>query len=211
MITNHKNNLKMKKTTLLLATMQLSGFAFAQTGINTLTPKASLDVVAKNTDGSTPEGIIPPRLTGNQIASADMVYGTDQIGAMVYATAAASPATTKTANITSEGHYYFSGSVWKPMSGNIATLTTITTPYTILNTDEIILANFAAAGSVTLPANPQIGKKYTIIRTGSQTVTVNGGGNNINNSPTYGGMIRRYQFVSVLFDGTIWIIVNVGG
>ncbi|WP_449399118.1 hypothetical protein [Chryseobacterium wanjuense] len=51
---------------------------FSQVGVGTATPKATLDVVAKKTDGTTSEGIIAPRMTGDQIKSANSKYGSDQ-------------------------------------------------------------------------------------------------------------------------------------
>ena len=102
----------------LIATIALmvSSTTFAQVGINNNDPKATLDVTAKTTDGSKPEGIIAPRLTGAQIQLADTKYGTDQTGTLVYATSAVptTPApTSKFSNITGPGYYYFDGSVWQ--------------------------------------------------------------------------------------------------
>jgi len=72
-----------------------------------------LDITAKNTDGSTPEGVIAPRLTGDQIKAADTQYGSNQTGTLVYATAAVSSSTAKTANINAAGYYYFDGTIWQ--------------------------------------------------------------------------------------------------
>lgn len=104
------------KTTLkiVLATV-LSNYAYAQIGINTANPVASLDVVAKRTDGSTAEGILPPRLTGDQIRMGDDRYTTLQTGVIVFATAAVSTSSMKTINITAPGLYYFDGVSWQKM------------------------------------------------------------------------------------------------
>ncbi|MDR6131281.1 hypothetical protein [Chryseobacterium sp. SORGH_AS_1175] len=40
-------------------------------------------MTTKTTDGSKPEGMIAPRLTGDQIKSADASYGTDQKGKLI--------------------------------------------------------------------------------------------------------------------------------
>ncbi|SEM76980.1 hypothetical protein SAMN05421856_106205 [Chryseobacterium taichungense] len=89
----------------------------AQVGVNTTTPKATLDVTARTTNGSRPEGFIAPRLTGDQIKAADAQYETAQTGTIAYATSAATmPRTTKTAGITAPGYYYFDGAVWKSLS-----------------------------------------------------------------------------------------------
>ena len=96
----------------------LSSIAYGQVGINNTDPKATLDVTAKTNDGSKAEGIIAPRLTGDQIKAADTQYTSAQTGAIVYATAAVGTSTTKTANITDAGYYYFDGSVWQKMTGS---------------------------------------------------------------------------------------------
>ncbi|MFV0531288.1 MAG: hypothetical protein ACK5MD_07590 [Flavobacteriales bacterium] len=101
-----------KKSVLTFAVLMQSILAFGQVGVNTQAPKATLDVVAKKTDGTTAEGVIAPRLTGDQIKAADAQYGVAQEGTLVYATVAVNNATTKTVNITKEGYYYFDGSVW---------------------------------------------------------------------------------------------------
>lgn len=95
----------------------------AQVGINTTNPKATLDVAPKNTDGTTAEGVIAPRLTGNQLTAADSRYTSAHSGVIVYATSAPSVSTTKTANITAPGYYYFDGSIWRGMGAQSTTTT----------------------------------------------------------------------------------------
>lgn len=109
----------MKKTILLICTLGTK-FLFSQVGINTESPNATLDIVAKTTDGSRPEGILIPRLTGDQIKSADNQYTNPQRGMLIYAIAPVTSASTKTINIISAGYYYFDGTIWqKVMSQNI--------------------------------------------------------------------------------------------
>lgn len=105
----------MKKILYSVVLWLVCTIASAQTGINTTDPKATLDVVAKTTDGSSPEGILVPRLTGDQIQSADAVYGTDQVGTLVYATEAVTLPSVKTVNITAAGYYFFDGIIWQKM------------------------------------------------------------------------------------------------
>ncbi|UPQ74503.1 MULTISPECIES: hypothetical protein [Chryseobacterium] len=108
--------------------MILAGFLFslsicAQVGINNTSPQATLDITAKATDGSSPQGIIAPRLTGDQIQAGDGQYKAAQTGAIIYATAAVTTPSAKTANISSQGYYYFDGSVWQKIgvdASNIA-------------------------------------------------------------------------------------------
>jgi hypothetical protein len=97
------------------AVLLFSMTAFAQVGINNTSPKATLDITPKTTDGSKPEGLLIPQLDGNSLKTA--AYGTAQKGVIVYAKSAASPTDTKTVNVTTEGYYYFDGSAWQKMNG----------------------------------------------------------------------------------------------
>lgn len=110
----------MKKQSLLwMAGILLPAISYSQVGINTTSPSATLDVVAKHSDGSAPEGILVPRLTGDALfaASGSSQYGTDQQGAIVYVTEAVSDGndTGQTINVNAPGHYYFDAAeeVWK--------------------------------------------------------------------------------------------------
>lgn len=105
-------------TTMFLLSFNLF---FSQVGINTPDPKASLDISAKTTDGSQPEGIIAPRLTGDQIKAGDASYGADQKGTLIYAISAVAVPSTKTANITEEGYYFFDGNIWQKVGKNALT------------------------------------------------------------------------------------------
>ncbi|WP_316736478.1 hypothetical protein [Pedobacter aquatilis] len=104
----------MKKIILSLALL-FSTAVFAQVGINNKVPKATLDITAKTIDGTKPEGLIAPRLSGAQIKAASSQYGTDQTGTIIFATSASAaiPADPKTANINAAGYYYFDGSAWQ--------------------------------------------------------------------------------------------------
>ncbi|MDR1763559.1 MAG: hypothetical protein LBR64_06375, partial [Dysgonamonadaceae bacterium] len=98
-----------------LAVLGAATGAKAQVTIGSMDePKATLDV---RKGGTKADGIIAPVLTGNELKGNDSKYGTDQTGAIVYVTAAASPTTTKTANVTAAGYYYFDGSVWQSLKG----------------------------------------------------------------------------------------------
>lgn len=107
----------MKKNAIMILSTLIGISAFGQTGINNFDPKATLDIAAKSTDGSKPEGVIAPRLTGDQIKAADSQYGVAQTGTILYATEAVSAPSTKTTTITKSGYYYFDGSIWRKMTG----------------------------------------------------------------------------------------------
>ncbi|WP_144282071.1 hypothetical protein [Chryseobacterium echinoideorum] len=130
----------MKKNIIFLGALLLSSAAYSQVGINNETPKATLDVTAKTTNGTKPEGIIAPRLTGDQIKSADTQYDTPQIGTIVYATAAVGTSTPKTVNITSPGYYYFDNNlVWQKFGSGTAAVDT--EPWYIQNTSTQATTN----------------------------------------------------------------------
>lgn len=105
----------MRTTLTVVIAIVLSNFAYSQVGINTAEPIASLDVTAKNRDGSTAEGIIPPRLTGEQLKAADTKYSALHAGTIVFVTAPVASITEKTRNINAEGLYYFDGTKWQKM------------------------------------------------------------------------------------------------
>lgn len=100
------------KKLLLTATITIVSFLNAQVGINTTTPKSTLDV-AKTSNTSTPEGFLTVRITGQELATKDNLYGTDQNSTTVYVTAVPTAPTTKTSNITSPGFYYYKSSISK--------------------------------------------------------------------------------------------------
>lgn len=108
------------KNIITLAVSLFSLTIFAQVGINNNTPKATLDITAQTTNGSKPEGLLPPRLTGDQIQAGDAQYTAAQAGIIIYATAAATAPSTKTANITAAGYYFYDGSAWQKITSGAA-------------------------------------------------------------------------------------------
>jgi hypothetical protein len=106
------------KKNFILSSILISGFAFSQMGINTETPGATLDVTATPGDLTKTDGLIAPRLKGSELKAKDANYDTPQIGAIVYITEAlaAVDTTTKTANVTTLGYFYFDGSIWQKMT-----------------------------------------------------------------------------------------------
>ncbi|MBB4807704.1 hypothetical protein HNP38_003020 [Chryseobacterium defluvii] len=90
--------------------------AFSQVGINTSSPSATFDVVGKPDDTSKMDGIIPPRITGEQLRA--KTYTAVQTGALVYVTAADPFPAGQTINVTMPGYYYFNGTQWVSTGGN---------------------------------------------------------------------------------------------
>jgi hypothetical protein len=106
------------KHLITLAVLFISLIIKAQVGINNTSPKATLDITAKTTGSTTAEGLIAPRLEGIDIKGKDGKYDIPQKGAIIYALSAVASPSTKTANITAEGYYYFDGSVWQKLSNS---------------------------------------------------------------------------------------------
>ncbi len=106
----------MKTKTIILALILFTGItgAYAQVTIGSdSSPKATLDVVASNTDETTPEGIIPPRLTLAQLNAKKSQYTAEQAGAFVYITDTGGATVAGYSNeITSTGYAYFNGTQW---------------------------------------------------------------------------------------------------
>ncbi|WP_126652487.1 hypothetical protein [Chryseobacterium aureum] len=112
------------KKVILSVVLLTSICTYSQVGINNNDPKATLDVAAKTTDGSKPEGLIAPRLAGDQIRLGNASYTSAQTGAIIYATSPDSNPAGKTINIVAPGYYYFDGNVWqKVIAGNSADAT----------------------------------------------------------------------------------------
>ncbi|NPA08645.1 MAG: hypothetical protein GXO46_06640 [Chlorobi bacterium] len=118
----------MKKSLTIVA---LSSFTFSlsQVGVNTETPKTTLDVSAKRdsfgtiTDNAQFYGLQAPRLTRAELTSLTSAYGTDQKGALIYITdVSGGNASFPRTNIDAVGYYYFDGSLWQKMSGGTASL-----------------------------------------------------------------------------------------
>ena len=144
---------------LLLATMLLfapvAANAQVTVGSGTL-PAATLDVVATNTDGSTAEGVIVPRLTKAQINAKQAQYTAAQTGATVYVTDFSAPSVGGYSDrISCIGFAYWSGSQWV-MSCDATTKTfveAVTQPQAFTfyeqGTETPVALTFTVTGAVT--------------------------------------------------------------
>ena len=231
-------NSKISLLTLLLCVCILSPVK-SQVTIGALTPpKATLDVVAGKTDGSTSEGIIAPKLDRAALNNADAAgkYTTNLEGAIVYVTDAGTGNQTGQAiNVDSKGYYYFDGSVWvhfvgsnvkETMIANDMTTMTLGMPitmtaaatYAATDSDYVVVANGTANQTVTLPsAVGRKGKVYTVIDLNSgSTITIstsNGESimfisNKIISTPTFRLTSSSQIGATVQSNGTGWILLN---
>jgi len=116
--------MKIKQFYSLIALCSITIITNAQIGINTLNPQATLDVMGA-TSTSMKDGIIPPRISKQQLADKDVgTYGSAQTGAFVYITDTTSPIGTppsvaEVGSIHTPGYYYFTGFQWVPFSMNL--------------------------------------------------------------------------------------------
>lgn len=126
-------------------------FAFAQVGVNTVSPKATLEVAGNPTDNTKFDGIIAPRITGDQLKAKN--YSSSQTGALVYVTAADSAPSGQTLDVTSPGYYYFNGdsaiNKWVKLSTGIAATPE---PWNVQNT-----ANPATTNNQNIYQNGKVG------------------------------------------------------
>ncbi len=97
----------MKKNFIILGSLFLPFALFSQVGINTSEPKATLDIVASATDVNKIDGVIPPRITGDQLKAKNSLYGINQNGTIVYVTEVPTASSPKTDNIKASGYYYY--------------------------------------------------------------------------------------------------------
>ena len=136
----------MKKSSYLLFVLSTT-FIYGQVGINTQTPETTLEVVGKPNDISHYDGIIPPRITGNQLAA--KTYSSAKQGAVVYATSPPSNLTGQVKNITEAAPYYFDGTLWQSFSKEIAPIEY----YIVLTLDSNSTAGLTATSVWSAPVN----------------------------------------------------------
>lgn len=119
----------------------------AQVGINTTNPETTFEVVGKPNDPSHYDGIIPPRITGDQLASKS--YSNTKKGAVVFVTSPASNLSGQVINVSESGMYYFDGNVWQ----NFAKEKQPTEYRIVLTFDENGTAPLTATSTWSAPVN----------------------------------------------------------
>lgn len=84
---------------------------FAQVGIGTIHPKATLDIHGSPSKTAITDGLLPPRLLRSELIS-KTGYTASQTGAIIYITDLSGENNTQTVNVTAVGYFYFDGSAW---------------------------------------------------------------------------------------------------
>lgn len=171
----------MKKQIFTIALL-CSGLAYSQVGIDTETPKATLDVAGKPTDMSKIDGFIVPRLAGTELKAKDALYGADQNAALIYVTTPLASADTsaKTINVTSSGYYFFDGNIWQKLnSGNTATDWSL-----VGNSGTTAGTNFIGTTDtqdfIVKTNNTERERTYNTVDTNNTIKTITGGDLNLN-------------------------------
>lgn len=102
------------KINIFLPLMLISSALFSQVGINTDTPKVNLDVKPINSVTSV-DGMIFPQLSLSELtAKGNDLYTNQHTSTVIYIKDISGGNTQgQRANITSEGYYYFDGSLWQ--------------------------------------------------------------------------------------------------
>lgn len=106
----------MKQYYILVLALFTSIPFYAQIGINTEFPKATLDVKASLVTSHI-AGMQAPRLTLAELSSkGNSLYGASQVGVIIYITSISGGGNTgQRANITVPGYYYFDGASWQKL------------------------------------------------------------------------------------------------
>lgn len=181
----------------------------AQTGIGTTSPSPS----AKLEVASTNQGFLPPRIALTATNAASPVTS-PATGLLVYNTAT----TNNASNNVAPGYYFWNGSAWVAILGNITTssisgngtTTTLTnfgaevnvqggTSYTLAASDngKIISCTNDSPVTITVPAL-SVGFNCLIVQRGNGQVTLSASGSTINNRYNFNKTAGRHAIMSLV-------------
>ncbi|MFP3598222.1 fibrinogen-like YCDxxxxGGGW domain-containing protein [Chryseobacterium sp. SIMBA_029] len=148
----------MKKNLFFIGFVLFTNSLFSQIGINTESPKATLDVVSRPS-ATIPAGLIAPRITGNDLKAADLNYGIDQNGTIVYVTEAVNVSSSKTNNVIKAGYYSYNADEekWEPLgSSSEPWFSKTTNNGAASNTENIYQQGQIGIGSSSIDNNAQL-------------------------------------------------------
>lgn len=144
------------KNKLLLAALFFPLLGFAQVGVNTTTPAATLDIVSKNTTGTSTnvDGLLIPRVDRQRAQSMTGVT----TSTMIYVNNIATGSAAGTAiNVDAVGYYYFNGTVWVKLNSSAAS------NVNIYNADGTLTGNrIVTQGANTLTFNASSVNAFSI-------------------------------------------------
>lgn len=169
----------MRKKVIISLALSSFGFISAQVGVNTTTPAATMDIVAKKNNGtaSDVEGLLIPRLDRQRAQSMDLTSIPEST--LIYVENIETGTQTGTAaKIDAVGYYFFNGSEWLKLNNNlynsdgvVSATRTITTDG---NTVNFINGNNSVIIASGTTANPNEGK-ITAHGSSKGSVEISGG------------------------------------
>lgn len=147
----------MKRNLFILSALFSCGLAFSQIGINTKDPKATLDIQAKASSGTLPEGLLIPRVDRERARSMSGVVAST----MIYIdNAATGPQTGTVIDIDNTGYYYYDGSKWVKMGQGTAA---VASDNNIYSNDGTLQGNrIVTQGNKTLAFNGTSANAFSI-------------------------------------------------
>lgn len=175
-----KNWKKLEKIGKKLVVKGLLCFAIAvqgqegNVGINTENPVVTLEVAGTPNNPNKADGVIVPRLSGDELFSKKDAYDTKHQGALVYITKSASVENQKgkTQNVNAEGYYFYNGNAWVKMQseasvqnyelkdmGIVFATNPVYAPYKSANDDNTRITPLGVATKIVVPA----GEKYEVL------------------------------------------------
>lgn len=94
--------------------------SFSQVGIGTSEPKATLDININSNNYNAPDGVLIPRISGDDLRAKSNLYTEYQDGAMIFVTSPDSAPQDKTVDVISSGFYYYNSvkEKWIKISGS---------------------------------------------------------------------------------------------
>ncbi|WP_156907142.1 hypothetical protein [Epilithonimonas caeni] len=161
----------MSKTIITLFVL-ISSLSFSQVGINTESPRSTMDISAKRNSAGVIEdysqhyGLQAPRLTREELTNINVTYGAGQNAAIIYISdVSGGNSNVPRTNITSVGYYYFDGSLWQKM--NVS--------YSAENGVTISNNNIKLGGSLTEPttiSGVTVTNKLSVTATGLDAINL---------------------------------------
>lgn len=94
-----------KKTLIAIVALFATTATFAQVGIGTTDPKATLDVVGEPTVTTSLDGVIPPRISKADLGA--KTYTAEQNGALVFVDEVNTSAANQVSEVFDKGYHYF--------------------------------------------------------------------------------------------------------
>ena len=153
--------------------------AFSQVGVNTETPQATLDIVASPSKTEIADGVLVPRLKGDELKGKDATYTEKQHGSLVFVTEIPTATTAKTTEIKTVGFYYYDSkkALWIPLN--------VPEPWYVQNTENMATAN---AQDIYQNGNVAVGTKF-----GMGPFHVDGEKNNTSTSASVNEMLDDFM------------------